>query len=169
MAGSAQDAAIDHKLIREGVADRHATPHSRTIIMEQQLKDIAEESSTPNLSIVYTDMHGLWGGVTITLSTDGAYELLERARGQMVPDMVRKTVTLAHVQKVIRLLLETRAWEQQKLQRTPIPGEVLATLTLRTGEVESSIWELYNNLEKNGRLLRVRTLLLELARVDPRT
>jgi hypothetical protein len=137
--------------------------------MQQQLKDIAEESSTPNLSIVYSDMHGLWGGVTITLSTDGAYELLERARGQIVPDMVRKTVTPAHVQEVIGLLLETRAWEQQTLQRTPIPDEVLATLTLRTDEVESSIWELYNNLEKNGRLLRVRTLLLELARVDPRT
>jgi hypothetical protein len=83
----------------------------------------------------------------------------------MIPDMVRRTVIPAHVQEVIRLLLETRAWEQQTLQRTPIPDEVRATLTLKIGDVESSIWELYNNLEKNGRLVRIRRLLLDLAKV----
>lgn len=132
--------------------------------MEQQLKDLAEGSAAQNLSIVYSDMHGLWGGVTITLSTSGAYELLERARGQVVPDMVRKTVTPAHVQEVICLLLNTRAWEQLALERMPIPDEVRATLTLKIGDIESSTWELYNNLEKNGRLVRVRRLLLELAK-----
>jgi hypothetical protein len=78
--------------------------------------------------------------------------------------MVRKTVTSAHVQEVIRLLLHTRAWEQLALERMPIPDEVRATLTLKIGDIESSTWELYNNLEKNGRLVRVRRLLLELAK-----
>ncbi|SRR6266511_666197 len=132
--------------------------------MEAQLKDFSEGRASQNLSIIYSDMHGLWGGITITLSTDGTYELLERARGQIVPDMVRRTVTPAHVQEVIALLLERRLWEQQTLQRTPIPDEVRATLTLRTGNVESSIWELYNKLEKNDRIVRVRRLLLELAK-----
>jgi len=129
--------------------------------MEQQLKDFAQGRATQNLSIVYSDMHGLWGGVTITLSTSGAYERLERARGAIVPELVQRTITIDQVQEVIRLLLETRAWEQQTLQRTPIPDEVLATLTLKTGDAESSIWELYNNLEKNGRLVQIRRLLLE--------
>ncbi len=132
--------------------------------MEAQLKDFSEGRASQNLSIIYSDMHGLWGGITITLSTDGTFELLERARGQIVPDMVRRTVTPAHVQEVIALLLERRLWEQQTLQRTPIPDEVRATLTLRTGNVESSIWELYNKLEKNDRIVRVRRLLLELAK-----
>ena len=132
--------------------------------MEQVLKDFAEGRATQNLTVVYSDMHGLWGGITITLSTSGAYELLERARGQMVPDMVRRTVTPAHIQEVIRLLLEIRVWEQLKLERTPLPDEVLAALTLRTGDVEVSTWELYNRLEKNGRLVRVRRRLLELAK-----
>jgi hypothetical protein len=79
--------------------------------------------------------------------------------------MVRRTVIPAHVLEVIRLLLETRAWEQQMLQRTPIPDEVRATLTLKIGDVESSIWELFNNLEKNGRLVRIRRLLLDLSKV----
>jgi hypothetical protein len=131
--------------------------------MEQQLNALADGRATQNLSIVYSDMHGLWGGVTITLSTSGAYELLERARGQVVPDLVHKTITPAQIQEVIRLLLDARAWEQQALQRTPIPDEVLATLTLKSGDSESSIWELYNNLEKNNRLVRVRKLFLTLA------
>jgi hypothetical protein len=133
--------------------------------MEQQLKNLAEGHATQNLTIVYSDMHGLWGGVTITLSTSGAYECLERSRGAIVPNLVRKTVNPAHIQEVIRLLLETRAWEQLTLERMPIPDEVRATLTLKIGDIESSIWELYNNLEKNGRLIWVRRLLLELAAV----
>jgi hypothetical protein len=132
--------------------------------MEQHLKDFAQGRATQNLSIVYSDMHGLWGGVTITLSTSGAYERLERTRGAIVPNLLHRTVTSAHVKEVIRLLLETRAWEQLALERIPLPDEVLATLTLRTGEVEASAWELYNNLEKNRRLVRVRRLLLDLAK-----
>jgi hypothetical protein len=132
--------------------------------MEEHLKDFAEGRATQNLTIVYSDMHGLLGGVTITLSTSGAYERLERPRDLIVPDLVRRTVTPAHIQEVFRLLLETRAWEQMKLERAPMPDEARSTLTLRTGDVETSIWELYNNLEKNGRLVRVRRLLLDLAK-----
>jgi hypothetical protein len=135
--------------------------------VEQHLKDIAEGRATPNLSIVYNDMHGLWGGVTITLSTSGSYERLERARGAIVPELMQRIVTIDQVQSVVRVLLETRAWEQQALQRTPIPDEVLATLTMKSGDAESSIWELYNNLERNNRLIRARRLLLDLATDHP--
>ena len=128
--------------------------------MEQKLKDLAEGRATQNLTIVYSDMHGLWGGVTITLSTSGEYELLDRKRGAIVPDLVRRIIPPTRVQEIIDLLLETRSWEQQALERAPMPDEVLATLTLRTGGSETSIWELYNNLERNGRLVRVRRLLL---------
>jgi hypothetical protein len=135
--------------------------------MEQQLKDFVAGLATQNLTILYSDMHGLWGGITITLSTSGAYELLERGRGQVVPTMVRRTVTPARVQDVIRVLLEARAWEQMQLERTPLPDEVRATLTLRVGDLEASTWELYNKLEKNDRIVRVRRLLLKLADVAP--
>jgi hypothetical protein len=132
--------------------------------MEQYLHDFAEGRATQNLTIVYSDMHGLWGGATVTLSTNGAYELLERGRGAIVPNLMRKTLTPVQVQQVIRLLLETRAWEQPPLERMPMPDEVQASLTLHTGDLESSTWELFNNLEKNDRLVRVRRLLLDLAR-----
>ena len=76
--------------------------------MEQKLKDFVEGRASQNLTIVYSDMHGLWGGVTITLSTSGEYELLERKRGMIVPDLVRRIILPAHVQEMIGLLLETR-------------------------------------------------------------
>jgi hypothetical protein len=135
--------------------------------MEQQLKVLADGGAAQRLTIVYSDMHGLWGGVTITLSTSGTYECLERVRGAIVPELVRRTVSIGQVQDVIRLLLEIRVWEQQTLQRTPLPDEVLATLTLKSGDAASSIWELYNNLERNKRLIQVRRLLLALANAHP--
>jgi hypothetical protein len=132
--------------------------------MEQYFKAFAEGRAAQNLTIVYSDMHWLWGGVTITLSTSGVYECLEYQRESIVPNLVRKTVTPARIQEVIVLLRELRAWEQQTLERRPLRDERRATLTLRTDEVEASIWELYNKLERNHRLVRVRRLLFELAK-----
>jgi hypothetical protein len=132
--------------------------------MEQYLNAFVEGRAAHNLTIVYSDMHWLWGGVTITLSVSGTYECLKHARGSIVPDLVHKTVTSTRIQEVIVLLREIRAWEQQTLERPPMSDEVLARLILRTDEVEASIWELYNNLERNGRLVRIRKLLLELAK-----
>src|SRR5690242_14388119 len=89
--------------------------------MEQQLKEIAEGRAAYDLTITYTDMHGLWGGVTITLSTSGAYERLERKPGASAPDVVRATVAPARLRDVVRLLLEIEAWEQRTPARTPVP------------------------------------------------
>src|SRR5262245_15734129 len=131
--------------------------------MEHLLKDVAEGRAPDDLTITYSDMHGLWGGVTITLSTSGAYERLERKPGASAPDVVRATVAPAHVRDVVRLLLEIEAWEQRTPQRMPVPDESLATLTLQSGDVETSISEWYNDLKRSARLAQVRELLLELA------
>jgi hypothetical protein len=134
--------------------------------MEQILKDFAQERATQNLGIVYSDMHSLWGGVTITLLTSGVYECLMRPREILVPSLVRKTVTAAQIQEVVQLLLELQVWEQQKLERVPMADEARATLILRTGDVETSIWELYKNLERNRRIIQVRRLLLDLVAIN---
>jgi hypothetical protein len=101
-------------------------------------------------------MHGLWDGVIMTLSASAAYEYLERTRGASAPEVIRDTVGPARIQDVVRLLLEIKAWEQQTLERAPVPDESRATLTLRADDAESSIWEWYNDLAKNARFVRVR-------------
>jgi hypothetical protein len=132
--------------------------------MEQLLKDFAEGRACHDLTITYSDMHGLWGGVTVTLSSGGAYQRLERARGASVADVVRGTVAAARTQAIARLLLEIKAWEQRTQERAPVPDESRATLTLQSGDSETSIWERYNDLEENDRLVRVRSVLLDLAK-----
>jgi hypothetical protein len=136
--------------------------------MEQQLRQLVEGRATDDLTIVYSDMHGLWGGLTITLSTSGAYEYLERTRGASGPEVVRGTVAPARIQDVVRLLLELKAWEQRTPERVPVPDEGRATLTLRADGAESSIWEWYNDLAKNARLVRVRSLLVNSQLARPR-
>jgi hypothetical protein len=131
--------------------------------MEEQLEHIAEGHAARDLTIVYSDVHGLWGGISVTLSTSGVYERLEYVRGASVPDVVRGTVAPARVQDVACLLLEIKAWEQRMPERAPVPDESRATLALRAGDIETSIWEWYNDLAKNTRLARVRSLLIGLA------
>jgi hypothetical protein len=143
---------------------RRVRLEERSMHMEQYLTAFVEGRAAHNLTIVYSDMHWLWGGVTITLSVTGVYECLEHQRESIIPELIRKTVRPARIQEVIILLRELRAWEQQTLERAPMRDEVRATLILRTDEVESSIWELYNKLERNNRLVRIRKLLLELAK-----
>lgn len=131
--------------------------------MEQQLNHFVEGGESDDLTITYSDMHGLWGGVTITLSGSGTYELLERTRGAGVPHVSQSIVAPERVRDVVRLLSEIKAWEQYTPERVPVPDESRATLVLRAGGVEASIWEWYNDIVKNARLVRVRSLLLELA------
>jgi hypothetical protein len=131
--------------------------------MEEQLRQLIDGHTTNDLTIVYSDMHGLWGGVTITLSASGAYERLERTRGANAPDVVRGTVAPARIQQIVRLLLEIKAWEQRTPERAPVPDESRAALTLRAGGIEASIWEWYNALAKNARLVQVRSLLVGFA------
>ena len=131
--------------------------------IEEQLQHAAEGRAAHQLTITYSDLHGLWGGVTITLSTSGAYERLEYMRGASLPHVVQGTVAPARIREVAHLLLEIKAWEQHTPERAPVPDEGRATLTLRAGKVEASIWEWYNGLAKNTRLIRVQSMLVGLA------
>jgi len=131
--------------------------------MEQLLQDIVAGRESAPLTIIYSDMHGLWGGVTVTLSASGAYERLERKRGAGVPETIRGSVAPVRVKEVVRLLIELKVCEQYTPERAPVPDESQATLVLRSGGAEASIWEWYNDLARNARLARVRSRLLELA------
>jgi hypothetical protein len=96
--------------------------------MEQQLQRFVDGAEADELMIIYNDMHGLWGGFTITLSASGAYERLERARGASLPLVRRGTVAPARVHDLVRLLSEIKAWEQHTPERMPVPDESRATL-----------------------------------------
>jgi hypothetical protein len=134
--------------------------------MEANLRDIAAGRGAESFAVTYSDMHGLWGGVTMTLTHTGDYEQTLCQPGG-APAIVRRRVTSERIAALARLLVEIRAWEQHIPERAPVPDESRATLTVRCGAAESSIWEWYNDLSKNQRLIQVRDLLLQLGEAIP--
>jgi hypothetical protein len=124
--------------------------------VERALRAVAAGNAVPaDLSVVYDDMHGLWGGLTISLA-GGAYEQLERGRGGSAPTVITGTVDRQQIQELASLLVDLKAWEQRVPERAPVPDESRATLKIRVGATEVAIWEWYNDLPKNDRIMQVR-------------
>jgi hypothetical protein len=133
--------------------------------MEAALRELAAGQGTGSLLVTYSDLHGLWGGATMTLTGGGEYERTSRDPGGPTV-VVQREVAAGRVAAIVRLLLEIEAWEQRVAERPPLPDESRATLTLRCGAAESSIWERFNDLAQGQRLARVRDALAELAEDD---
>jgi hypothetical protein len=114
----------------------------------------------PDLLVTYDDMHGLWGGTTISVRGDGQSERRERAQGEPEARVTERSVTRDHLLDLIRLLVELRAWEQRSPERQPVPDESTATLSIRIGGQMSSIWEWVNEMPANARLSRIRDRML---------
>lgn len=133
-----------------------ANPSDRKAV-EESLRTIASDGeSLPELSVTYSDMHGLWGGVTISVRGKGTYECTQRLTGAGAAEVVRGAIDPQLVRNLASLLVELRAWEQYTPERAPVPDESRATLTVRVANEEVPIWEWYNDLEKNARLVRIR-------------
>lgn len=125
--------------------------------VEEGLRTIASGGgSLPDLFVTYSDMHGLWGGVTISVRGNGTYESTQRRAGAGAAEVVRGATDPRLVRQLASLLVELRAWEQHTSERAPVPDESRATLTVRVANEEVPIWEWYNDLEKNARLGRIR-------------
>ena len=110
-------------------------------------------------SVTYDDIHGLHGGLSITIFGDGKVEQhavrteIREARQVSRPDLSR----------IVSLLRELKAWEQLTPERKPIPDESRARLTIRCRGSETTIWEWYNDMTKNARMARVKALMIEAA------
>lgn len=130
--------------------------------VEGALRAIAAGNGT-DLSVVYDDMHGLWGGQTIAISGNGAYERKERARGDSAPTVTSATVGQQQIRQLAGLLVDLAAWEQRVPERAPVPDESRATLRIRVGATEVTIWEWFNDLPKNARIAQIRDLMRSFA------
>ncbi len=54
-------------------------------------------------------------------------------------------------------------WQQRVPERIPAPDESRAYLTVRYKEDRLEIWEWYNDLKKNQRILPIRELMKQIA------
>jgi hypothetical protein len=130
------------------------------LTIREALLEIAAGKLNPTpLSITYDDMHGLWGGLTLTIRGDGNVEQKVVKEEAGTPTRVSRDSIL----KLVRLLLKEKAWEQRELQRAPKPDESEARLVIEYGQQRSEIWEWYNDLDKNQRLGKIRELMKTIA------
>jgi hypothetical protein len=60
------------------------------------------------------------------------------------------------VRDLVKLLLQIEAWRQLSPDRQPRLDESRARLTIEVGSNSSEIWEWYNDLGDNNRVIRVR-------------
>lgn len=136
--------------------------HGQTQPIEKELTNIVATKTVPaDLSVTYDDMHGLWGGVTISVGGDGNVEAREREHGGQNPKITNIKISREQLLELIKLLTELKAWEQQTPERQPVPDESRARLSIKCGGQISLIWEWFNDMEKNRRLMRIKTKMRE--------
>jgi hypothetical protein len=116
--------------------------------------------STADLRIVYSDLHPLWGGVSITVDGAGSWERNQMEPGDAATLTTSGTLAPSELAELGQLLLDVRAWEQLVPDAAPVPDESRATLSLVATDERSTIWERFNDLEAGRRIGLVREMLL---------
>jgi len=120
---------------------------------------VSAERSPGDLKVTYDDLHGLHGG--LTLSIDGSGKVTQKAvrvKTTEPVDLEPKQVT-----ELLKLLIELEAWHQIVPEAAMVPDESRAHVTIEAGGQTSDVWERFNNLEKHARLVRIRERMKDLA------
>lgn len=121
--------------------------------VEEGLRRYLEGKLDPNaLRITYSDIHALHGGQELSVRGTGSVE----ARFVRQKPEAPKEQPRAQVGELVKLLLQIEAWRQLTPDRQPRPDESRARLIIEVGAGSSEIWEWYNDLAANKRLIRVR-------------
>lgn len=129
-------------------------------LVKDTLTSILTTSAVPaDLTITYDDMHGLWGGVTITVRGDGSVERHSTARGAPTAQVSHATINQQMLLDLVRLLAQLDTWEQRIPDRLPVPDESRATLTISANGSVSRMWERVNDLAANNRFVQIKTWL----------
>lgn len=119
----------------------------------------ANRGDWSKFSVTYDDLHGLHGGLTLTIHGDGRVEQhAVRAQTREPRDVLKPDL-----EKLLALLRELQAWEQRTPERQAVPDESIARLTIRCGGDEVTIWEWHNQMAENARIGRVSDLMTRLA------
>jgi hypothetical protein len=111
------------------------------------------------LSVTYDDLHPLWGGLRLTIHGTGQVEqeAVRQSAGQ--PVLAEREDIL----KLVQLLICHEAWTQLVAERTRVPDESRALLTIRYAGEQTTIWERHHELTVNRRILQIRDRMQEIA------
>lgn len=152
-------------------ADSTATiPPENPVTVRKQLRLILEgDIPTGEFTVVYNDMHSFHGGKTLSVNGDTlrARYLLRQGAGRKQVDSSPSVLTSDQLHALVSLLLEIEVWEQRVPRREAVRDESIAGLRTTIGEAECGIWEWYNDLGGNDRMVRVKSMLESFAGPPP--
>lgn len=157
MLGVAACCLLGAVLMREPAGAQTAAPARVRGALSALAKD---ERAWKTLTVTYDDMHGMHGGLTLTIHGDGRVEQTAVRENVGQP---KDGIERSDLQHLVALLLEVAAWEQRVPERRPVPDESRAHLRIMLDGNSSSIWEWFNDMQKNQRIFRVRELMKKLA------
>lgn len=119
-----------------------------------------DERALKTLTVTYDDMHGLHGGLTLTLHGDGR---IEQQAVREKAGKPKSAVATEDLHRLVALLQEVAAWEQRVPERRAVPDESRTRLHITLDGHSATIWEWYNDMAKNQRIVRVRELMKQIA------
>lgn len=137
---------------------------SENLNIEQQLTSLLANSPPFDaLSVTYTDLHGLWGGLSIIIHGSGNVDQKSVRKGVPVKLLPPRKLTKSDLRNLVTLLLDLKAWDQRVPERIAVPDEGRAYLRIKVGTVNSEIWEWYNDMKANNRLIQIKEKMQQLA------
>jgi hypothetical protein len=141
-----------------GSAGGQALADTETV--RKALEDIAAGRGDPApLVVTYDDLHGLWGGLRLTIQGTGHVE--QTAKREQVGEP--HTVPRADLVKLAALLVHHAAWEQRVPDRVAAPDESRTVLTITYGQAAVQIWEWHNDLQTNNRISAIGDFMKHIA------
>ena len=135
-------------------------PTRQNVGVMNELKRISDTRNVPaDLAITYDDMHGLWGGTTITIRGDGHMERRTQQIGVVEVDVTQTQIDKPALLELIDLLISLAAWDQVTPDDMLIPDESRANLAISVNGYTSNMWERVNETVANNRLIQVKNRL----------
>ena len=120
---------------------------------------LADEFSPTSLRVTYEEIHPTRDGPRLMIKGTGQIQQTgERSKAGMYPDL-----SPAEVENLVRLLLDIEAWEQRTPWREAASDEIRAYLRVQVGGASSEIWEWYDKLDDNQRIVQLLDQLKKVA------
>lgn len=120
--------------------------------MESVLRKVLDGPEvTGDLVVQYSDLHPLHGGVAYEVSGSGRITRYRRG-GDERED---RTLVPAQLSELVALLVGLAAWEQRSPERRARPDESRAYLRIAAGGEEAMIWEWFDELQSNDRVVMI--------------
>ncbi len=120
---------------------------------------LSDEFSPTSLRVTYEEIHPTLDGPRLMIKGTGQiHQEGEKENRGLYPDL-----SPAEVENLIRLLLDIEVWEQRTPWREAASDEIRAYLRVQVKGASSEIWEWYDELDDNRRIVQLLDQLKKVA------